>query len=312
MQYIGEISALAASACWVITALVLASAGRVVGATVVNAVRIFIAICILCIIHWIAYENLWPEIDNFSLLYLAISGVIGLAIGDQFLYRALIDAGPRLTTLVITSTPALTAIIAFAVLHETLSYVDVLAMLLTMSGIAIAILTRGKKNPNKKYPRVKIGILFAFLGALGQAIGLVFAKLGMEESNPDIVHTLYQSGVTPLSATYIRMCFGGVGAIVLLLFYLLFKSSTREKNCRINFQVFFCILAGTIFGPVLGVWLGLISIENMDTGIAATLMSLSPIMILPFAKIIEKEQITTNAVVGAIVSIMGVALLLLN
>ena len=312
MQYIGEISALAASACWVITALVLASAGRVVGATVVNAVRIFIAICILCIIHWIAYENLWPEIDNFSLLCLAISGVIGLAIGDQFLYRALIDAGPRLTTLVITSTPALTAIIAFAVLHETLSYVDVLAMLLTMSGIAIAILTRGEKNATKKYPRVKIGILFAFLGALGQAIGLVFAKLGMEESNTDIVNTLYQSGVTPLSATYIRMCFGGVGAAVLLLFYLLFKSSKREKNCRINLQVFFCILAGTIFGPVLGVWLGLISIENMDTGIAATLMSLSPIMILPFAKIIEKEQITTNAVVGAIVSIMGVALLLLN
>jgi drug/metabolite transporter (DMT)-like permease len=312
MQYIGEISALAASACWVITALVLASAGRVVGATVVNAVRIFIAICILCIIHWIAYDNLWPEIDNFSLLCLAISGVIGLAIGDQFLYRALIDAGPRLTTLVITSTPALTAIIAFAVLHETLSYLDVLGMLLTMSGIAIAILTRGKKNPNKKYPRVKIGILFAFLGALGQAIGLVFAKLGMEESNPEIVNTLYQSGVTPLSATYIRMCFGGVGAAVLLLFYLLFKSSKREKNSRINLQVFFCILAGTIFGPVLGVWLGLISIENMDTGIAATLMSLSPIMILPFAKIIEKEQITTNAVVGAIVSIMGVALLLLN
>lgn len=312
MQYIGEISALAASACWVITALVLASAGRVVGATVVNAVRIFIAICILCIIHWIAYDNLWPEIDNFSLLCLAISGVIGLAIGDQFLYRALIDAGPRLTTLVITSTPALTAIIAFAVLNETLSYVDVLGMLLTMSGIAIAILTRGKKNPNKKYPRVKIGILFAFLGALGQAIGLVFAKLGMEESNPEIVNTLYQSGVTPLSATYIRMCFGGVGAAVLLLFYLLFKSSKREKNSRINLEVFFCILAGTIFGPVLGVWLGLISIENMDTGIAATLMSLSPIMILPFAKIIEKEQITTNAVVGAIVSIMGVALLLLN
>jgi uncharacterized membrane protein len=312
MQYIGEISALAASACWVITALVLASAGRVVGATVVNAVRIFIAICILCIIHWIAYDNLWPEIDNFSLLCLAISGVIGLAIGDQFLYRALIDAGPRLTTLVITSTPALTAIIAFAVLNETLSYVDVLGMLLTMSGIAIAILTRGKKNPNKKYPRVKIGILFAFFGALGQAIGLVFAKLGMEESNPEIVNTLYQSGVTPLSATYIRMCFGGVGAAVLLLFYLLFKSSKREKNSRINIQVFFCILAGTIFGPVLGVWLGLISIENMDTGIAATLMSLSPIMILPFAKIIEKEQITTNAVVGAIVSIMGVALLLLN
>jgi drug/metabolite transporter (DMT)-like permease len=312
MQYIGEISALAASACWVITALVLASAGRVVGATVVNAVRIFIAIFILCLIHWLAYGNIWPEINSSALFYLAISGVIGLAVGDQFLYRALVDAGPSLTTLVMTITPALTAIIAFAVLNETVSYVDLLGMLLTMAGIAIAIIAREGSNNKKKYPRVKIGILFAFLGSLGQAIGLVLAKLGMEESDPEIVNTIYQSGVTPLSATYIRMCFGGVGAMVLLLIYVFSKRAKGEKNFRVNFSVFFCILVGTIFGPVLGVWLGLISIENIDTGIAATLMSLSPIMILPFAKIFEKEQITPKAVIGAFVSIIGVAILLVN
>jgi len=312
MQYIGEISALAASACWVITALVLASAGRVVGATVVNAVRIFIAIFILCLIHWLAYGNIWPEINSSALFYLAISGVIGLAIGDQFLYRALVDAGPSLTTLVMTITPALTAIIAFAVLNETVSYVDLLGMLLTMAGIAIAIIAREGSNNKKKYPRVKIGILFAFLGSLGQAIGLVLAKLGMEESDPEIVNTIYQSGVTPLSATYIRMCFGGVGAMVLLLIYVFSKRAKGENHFRVNFSVFFCILAGTIFGPVLGVWLGLISIDNIDTGIAATLMSLSPIMILPFAKIFEKEQITPKAVIGAFVSIIGVAILLIN
>ena len=76
--------------------------------------------------------------------------------------------------------------------------------------------------------------------------------------------------------------------------------------------MFFCILVGAIFGPVLGVWLGLISVDNMDTGIAATLMSLSPIMILPFAKIFEKEQITSKAVIGAFVSIIGVIILVLN
>jgi drug/metabolite transporter (DMT)-like permease len=312
MQYIGEISALAASACWVITALVLASAGRVVGATVVNAVRIFIAIFILCLIHWLAYGNIWPEINSSALFYLAISGVIGLAVGDQFLYRALVDAGPSLTTLVMTITPALTAIIAFAVLNETVSYVDLLGMLLTMAGIAIAIIAREGSNNKKKYPRVKIGILFAFLGSLGQAIGLVLAKLGMEESDPEIANTIYQSGVTPLSATYIRMCFGGVGAMVLLLLYVFSKRAKGENHVRVNFSVFFCILAGTIFGPVLGVWLGLISIDNIDTGIAATLMSLSPIMILPFAKIFEKEQITPKAVIGAFVSIIGVAILLVN
>jgi drug/metabolite transporter (DMT)-like permease len=108
------------------------------------------------------------------------------------------------------------------------------------------------------------------------------------------------------------MCFGGVGATGLLLFYAFYKRAKRECHFSINFSVFICILAGAIFGPVLGVWLGLISIENMDTGVAATLMSLSPIMILPFAKIFEKEQITSSAVFGAFVSIIGVALLLLN
>ena len=312
MQYIGEISALAASACWVITALVLASAGRAVGATVVNAVRIFIAIFILCIIHWLAYGNVWPEISSSSLLFLAISGVVGLVIGDQFLYRALIDAGPSLTTLVMTITPALTAIIAFAVLNETLSYIDLLGMLLTMAGIAIAIISREGSDNKKKYPRVRIGILFAFLGSLGQAIGLVLAKLGMEVSDPEIVNTIHQSGVTPLSATYIRMCFGGVGAMVLLLMYIFANRAKKASHCRVNFSVFFCILVGAIFGPVLGVWLGLISVDNMDTGIAATLMSLSPIMILPFAKIFEKEQITSKAVIGSFVSITGVAILLIN
>ena len=77
-------------------------------------------------------------------------------------------------------------------------------------------------------------------------------------------------------------------------------------------KVFYCILAGAVFGPVLGVWLGLISIKNIDTGIAATLMSISPILIIPFAKIFEKEEITLRAVLGAAVSIIGVAILVLT
>lgn len=301
MQYIGELTAIAAASCWVVTAMVLASAGRSVGATVVNAVRIWIAIVLLLILVSMTTGTVWPEMSQASLLYLGLSGLIGLAIGDQFLYRALVDAGPRLSTLVMTITPALTAIIAFPVLNESLHGLDIIGMIITMLGIGIAVISKQDKNPKKPYPHLTRGIIFAFLGALGQAIGLILAKLGMEDSH-----------VAPLSATYVRMCFGGIGATIMVAIYLMYRKPTEQKNRPQMSKVFYCILAGAVFGPVLGVWLGLISIKNIDTGIAATLMSISPILIIPFAKIFEKEEVTLRAVLGAAVSIVGVAILVLT
>ena len=308
MEFIGEFAAIAAAFSWVVTALVLASAGRNVGATVVNAVRIWIATFILLILIYLNHGYIWPDINQNSLMFLAISGVIGLAIGDQFLYRALVDAGPRISTLVITITPALTAVIAFELLGESLHWSDVLGIAITILGIGIVVLGKDKALNAQNYPYLKRGVLFAFIGALCQAFGLVFAKMGMETNDPEM-NTFHLSGASPLVATYIRMCFGCIGATVILGIYLAFRSNNVErKSIKLN-KTLLCIFIGALFGPVLGVWLGLVSIKNIDTGVAATLMAISPILIIPFAKIFESEKITYSSIFGAIISIVGVTIL---
>ena len=71
------------------------------------------------------------------------------------------------------------------------------------------------------------------------------------------------------------------------------------------------VLLGTMAGPVLGVWLSMVGVEETDAGVAATLMSMSPVFILPFAVWVEKERLSWRAILGALVAVGGVALLTL-
>ena len=145
-----------------------------------------------------------------------------------------------------------------------------------------------------------------------QAVGLILAKLGMGEVGTE-------GSVGPWSATLVRMLFGGIGATVLFVMLLAgcFKESGAEddpeqSSSLSRSKVFTCVLIGAIFGPVLGVWLGLVSIERIDAGVAATLMSLSPLFILPVARIVEREHISPRAVFGAVLAVIGVAVLVMS
>ena len=68
---------------------------------------------------------------------------------------------------------------------------------------------------------------------------------------------------------------------------------------------------GAFFGPFLGVSFSLIAVKYTETGVAATLMALAPVFIIPPAILIQKERVSTRAVLGAIVAVTGSALLFL-
>jgi len=68
---------------------------------------------------------------------------------------------------------------------------------------------------------------------------------------------------------------------------------------------------GSFTGPFLGVSFSLLAVQHTDTGIAATLMALTPVMIIPPAILLNKERIKIIEIIGALVSIGGVALFFL-
>ena len=307
MEYIGELSALASAVTWVITGLAFASAGRRVGATIVNTTRIWLALGVLLILHWFLHGHVVPSMSGQAWLWLAISGVLGLAIGDQFLYRSLVDAGPRTATLVMAVVPGITAVIAWPVLGQSIGVWGIAGMVVTLSGV-MWVVSGQSRGSGRVYPYPKRGVVLALLAAICQSVGLVTSKLGMGEIGTD-------TAVGPWTATYVRVAIAAPAATILLLVYLRSKKD-RVAHDRAShdgglFGASVLIAIGAICGPFLGVGTALIAINYIDAGIAATLMATSPIMILPFARLVEREHVGSRAIWGALIAIIGVGMLVL-
>jgi drug/metabolite transporter (DMT)-like permease len=71
------------------------------------------------------------------------------------------------------------------------------------------------------------------------------------------------------------------------------------------------VTVGAVFGPFLGIGFSLLAIQHTTTGVAATIMSIVPVFIIPPAVIFFHEKITLREVVGALIAVAGVSLLLL-
>lgn len=69
------------------------------------------------------------------------------------------------------------------------------------------------------------------------------------------------------------------------------------------------LMIGAVLGPVVGVWCSLVAVDQTAAGTAFTLMSLTPIFMLPLARWIDREKLSWRAIVGAVVAVGGVAIL---
>jgi drug/metabolite transporter (DMT)-like permease len=294
--YAGELAALTTALCWTVTALAFESAGRKIGSLAVNHIRLVIAFFILTAVCWLRRGLPLPtDATAHAWLWLSVSGLVGFTIGDLCLFRALVVVGSRIATLIMALVPPITALIGFALMGETLTGLDLLGMGLTLSGVAIVILERkpGREGQKKKLPVQ--GILLALGGAVGQAVGLVLSKYGMGTYDT-------------FAAVQIRIIAGIAGFSVLFLFigwwprvFAALKDRGAMKGTAL----------GAFFGPFLGVTFSLIAVKYTETGVAATLMALAPVFIIPPAIFLQKERVSTRAVLGAIVAVTGSALLFL-
>ena len=312
INLLGPAAGLLTSVFWTFTSIFFTLASRRIGPTVVNAARIALAILLLAIIHrlFISDSATWiPDANAGQILLLALSGFIGLAIGDQALFSAFVDIGPRLSTLLMTTAPLFATLFAWVFLGERMSLVAWIGMTITISGIAWVILERPRRIGHITSRGRRRGVILALVAAACQACGLMLSKAGighgwLEESRH----------LDPQAATLVRMTFAGVAMVPILLLWRrrmqrlavagLRPTRTGSPRSGVAFMVL-----GTIFGPVLGVWMSLVAADATAVGIAQTLMSLVPIFVLPYAAFIEREHVSWRAALGALVAVAGVALL---
>ena len=299
-EYLGEIAALLTAACWTVTAMAFESAGKRVGALSLNLIRLVIGLIFLAIYNAIFNDGFLPSASEYQWFWLALSGVVGFVLGDLFLFRAFILIGARISMLIMALVPPITALIGWITLGEVLSGMEFLGMGITLLGIILVISTKldfkkGGLGKTLKAGPLVLGSLLALGGAVGQATGLVLSKKGMQDMNA-------------FEATQIRIMAGVVGFTLVIT---LFKRWGHLLGALKDLRAMKFMTLGSFTGPFLGVSFSLLAVQHTDTGIAATLMALTPVMIIPPAILLNKERIKIIEIIGALVSIGGVALFFL-
>lgn len=294
-QHLGELAALGTACCWTASALAFESAGRRIGSLTVNLLRMGMALLLLMLVVWVADGAPVPggaSVHNW--VWLSISGLVGFTFGDLCLFRAFVILGSRLSTLVMSVVPLLTALLGWLALGEILSRRDFAGMVLIVSGIAWAIYDRGRARGGLRHPsRPVVGLLLALGGALGQGGGLVLSKYGM-------------GGYDPLAANLIRVVAGFAGYLGL---FGVLRGWRWLRPAFADVRALAFTSVGAVFGPFLGVSLSLIAIRHTQTGVAASLMSTTPVLIIPAAIVLRKERVGPGGFAGALLAVAGAVLL---
>ena len=297
MDFIGDIAALGTSIAFSFGSIFFSLAVHRLSAIVANRTRLIIAVILLSFTHWMVLGSFWPlDADPERWFWLSLSGVVGLVIGDIFLFQAFLWIGPRLSMLMMSFAPVIASLQAWIFLGETLSGGQIFGVMLTLVGIAWVVMEDGKKknNGNLNYRR---GILYGFGGALGQATGFVLAKNGVS------------GDFSPISGNLIRM----LAAVVVMWGITLFQGQIKQTfdKMRTNRLGMIYILVASFFGPFIGVSLSLLALQRAEIGVASTIMALPPVFLLPISYVVFKERFGWRAVLGTLIAMGGVALLFL-
>jgi drug/metabolite transporter (DMT)-like permease len=296
--HVGELAALTTAVCWASSSLMFTRAGRRIGALSLNLLRLLFAFAFAAVLSTVRRGAPLPlDATPEQALWLALSGLVGMVLGDLCLFRAFVTIGPRLSLLIMATAPLMTAVLGWLALGERLTAVDLLGMALTLAGIAWVLLAQpAPASPVGQDPKdmsYGTGVLLALGGALGQAGGLVLSKYGMADYDA-------------FAATQIRIFAGIVGFCALYFavgWWPQFRAALRDR------QAVRLAAAGSLLGPFLGVSFSLLAVQNTAAGVAASIMAISPVLVIPLSAWLERDKIRWPDLAGAVLAIAGVALL---
>lgn len=288
----GGLAALTAAFLWALASVWFTRLGSHLSVIEVNFLKGMLALILLVITLYLSGGGL-HSIPANALGLLLVSGVIGITLGDSAYLQALQHLGPRRTLLLATLAPPMVGLIAWGVLGETLAWTAWLGILLTVAGIAWVILERTPDSAPAF--DLKLGLLFGFLAALSQSVALVLSRVALTRTSVD-----------SLQSTILRLA---AAVVVLAVWSLLRRKPLLSRSVfRAQPHLWATLAAATFIGTYLAMWLQQVSISLAPAGIVQTLLSASPLFILPIAAL-QGQKITPRAVLGALLALGGVSLL---
>lgn len=319
-MFVGEIISLGVAVSWTATALFAEVGSKRMGSLPLNTVRMTMSLSLLLLTLWLTMGVPWPRFaDGATWRWLLLSGVVGYVIGDYCLMQGYIYIGSRFGQLFMTLSAPTAALTGRLLLGEQMRPLAILGMMVTLSGIALSILSKQDNSVRLRLPAK--GVFFAAMAGICQGFGLVLSKIGLQHYDAAVVAAgVSQQAVPdgallplplflsiPFAATMIRAIMGLAGFFLLLVIF------NRDWKDKLNHAVhdrkaMWCVFGATVFGPFVGVSASLLATQYTSTGIAQTLFALTPILIIAPAAWFFHQRVTLREVIGAAISVCGVCL----
>lgn len=253
-------------------------------------------------------------VNGAGFLLFLLSGVIGIGIGDAGLFQALPRLGSRLSVLILQClTAPIAALVEWLWLGTTLGTTEIIGALMILAGVGVAI-APGEHNPIPR-PALIVGGWFGLLGATGNALGAVISRKAYA-----VAHD-HQETLDGGTAAFQRILGGLLVSAVLLLFakrqFIRLPGDSSgtsavtpavEKWRRIAPWVLLNSLAGQTLGVSAMQW----GLETTPTGVVMSITALTPLAVIPLARIFENEKITARSLLGGAIAVSGVICLTLS
>jgi len=296
MPYLGEIAAVLTAVSWAATAIIFTGASHRIGSFTMSHFRMLFCIVFLVAVHAIVLGSPVPlNMSPSNWLLLGISGLLGFFAGDAMLYQSYVDISPRVGSLITNTYPIFSALLAMFVLGEILSVTEWLGIFVTLTGVVWVILEKNTADRIVSRKHFTRGLVFALGYSLAQAASFLCAKPAMTGEHC----------TDPLSATLVRAIFGGAAYWIVSTF----SGRLKDRSAKIfDIKTMKTIAGGVVIGTT-GVWLSMYAIKTIPIGIATTLIALVPVAVIPMSAIAYKERISWRAVIGAVVAVLGIAIL---
>ena len=303
------IAALAASVLFATSITCGHRATKLIGGASANFWRLFIATILLGI--WSFSFGIGFGGAGFTFFF--VSGLLGFGVGDVALYQALPRLGSRLAMLFTQCLAAPFAVVIERVwLGTQPSWLQILCISVILGGVALAIAPH--ESVKRDAREWRLGAMFGVLSGLGGALGAVFSRRAF------VAAAAANETIDGANAAFQRII-GGVLVAGAFLVIVRWQKSRKlahaagEDDCsqdtREKKRLWLWVTGNALAGPTLGVSCMQWALRNNPTGIVLAIVAMTPLAVIPLARIFEGEKPTIYSLLGSIVAVAGAVGLIL-
>jgi drug/metabolite transporter (DMT)-like permease len=293
-----EFMAVGAAACWALASLSAAPAARQLGAVAFTRWRMLFASLLLWGVA--LWGGGWQSLSGAGLGVLALSGVVGIFVGDTALFACMNRLGPRRSGVLFACHAIFSAVLAWVWLGETLSGITLVGSAMLVGGVMMAIVWGKRDGENHTWEetrgRLGVGVALGLVAALCQALATLMVK-------PMMAH-----GIDAVAASAVRM------TAALAVHAVLWLGGWR--GARSEHPATLAVLVRTAFNAALAMGLGMTlilqALHTGNAGMVAIWSSVSPVLLLPLLWLVYRRRPATGAWAGAALTVLGGALIWLH